>query len=73
MHLCFLNAMNTTVIKPSGRNQFHCKLSDWDHSRLFMSQNPVASGNSEPSKKVVDAIDWTQEKVEYMTKCGNVI
>jgi len=37
-----------------------------------MSQNPVARGNREPSKKVADAIDWTREKVEDMTKRGNV-
>ena len=69
---CFLNVINTTPIKPPGRIRFYCEVSDWDHSLLSMSQNPVARGSREPSKKVADAIDWTREKVEDMAKRGNV-
>ena len=64
--------VNKTDMSHMGRTRFHCKLSDWDHSLLSMSQNPVARGSREPSKKVADAIDWTREKVQDMTKRGNV-
>ena len=42
------------------------------YSLIPISQNPVATGSHEPSKKVINAIDWAQEKVECMTKQGDV-